>query len=235
VTDRAVVVTGAGRGIGRAVALAFAAAGDRVVLAARSASELGSVAAEVEAAGGRAEAVTCDVTDEAAVEALLARAAGWSDGRVDVVVCAAGVARVKPFTELTRADWDESLAVNLTGTFLTCRSAVAHMGAGGHLVLLSSIAGRAGFPEWSAYSAAKFGVLGFGEAIRGELRAREIRVTAVLPGAVDTELWRNVPGEWNRANMLQPEDVARAVLRAVDEPPHVSVDEVVVSHRAGVL
>lgn len=238
-TDRVVVVTGAGRGIGRAVALAFGAAGDRVVLGARSAVELAAVADEIAAAGGRAEAVTCDVTDEAAVGALIDGAAaldGVGDGgRLDVLVCSAGLARVKPFTELTRAEWDESLAANLTGTFLCCRAAVAHMGPGGHLVVVSSIAGRAGFPDWSAYSAAKFGVLGFAEAIRAELRPRGIRVTAVIPGAVDTGLWRDVPGEWDRGAMLRPDDVARAVLRAVDEPPHVSVDEVVVSHLAGVL
>ena len=165
----------------------------------------------------------------------MARAAGPDGERLDVVVCAAGVARVKPFTELSRAEWDESLAVNLTGTFLACRAAVPHMGPGGHLVVMSSIAGRSGFPEWSAYSAAKFGVLGFSEAIRGELRPGGIRVTAVIPGAVDTGLWGDVPGEWNRANMLQPDDVARAVLNAVDQPAHVSVDEVVVGHLAGVL
>jgi NAD(P)-dependent dehydrogenase (short-subunit alcohol dehydrogenase family) len=240
-TGRVAVVTGAGRGIGRAVALAFGAAGDRVVVAARSGDELAEVAGAVEAGGGQALAVACDVTSEAEVEDLMNRAAdrsaGWSgaEGRLDVVVCAAGVARVKPFPSLSLAEWNESLATNLTGTFLTCRAAVGRMGRGGHLIVLSSIAGRSGFPEWSAYSAAKFGVLGFAEAIRAELRPRGIRVTAVIPGAVDTGLWHDVPGEWNRANMLQPADVARAVVRVVDEPAHVSVDEVVLGHIAGVL
>ena len=109
------------------------------------------------------------------------------------------------------------------------------MEAGGRLVVVSSIAGRSGFPEWSAYSAAKFGVLGFAEAIRAELRPRKIRVTAVIPGAVDTPLWDGVPGEWNRDSMLQPADVARAIVRLVEDPDYLSTDEVALGHIAGAL
>ena len=177
--------------------------------------------------------MACDVTAEPDVQRLIERAA--ADSRIDVVVCNAGTAAVAPFHELTLDDWERTLRVTLTGTFLVCKHAVAHMQAGGHIFTLASIAGRSGFPNWSAYSAAKFGVLGFTEAIRAELRPRQIRVTAVIPGAVDTALWDTIPGEWNRANMLQPEDVARAIVRAADEPPHVSVDEIVLGHIAGTL
>ena len=150
--------------------------------------------------------------------------------------CAApGWPTCAPFTELTRQQWDESLASTLTGTFLSCRAAVDRMGPGGSVVVLSSIAGRTGFPGWSAYSAAKFGLQGFTEAIRAELRPRGIRVTSVLSGAVDTALWAGVPGEWDRADMLAAVDVARAVRHVVDQPAHVSVDEVVIGHVAGAL
>lgn len=233
-TGRVVVVTGAGRGIGAAVAEAFGALGDHVVLASRTGTDLERVAATVRAAGGDATPVAADVRDEAAVGRLMEVAAGIR-GRIDVVVCGAGVARVAPFLELSSADWDETLGSTLTGTFLCCRAAVPHMEAGGRLVVLSSIAGRSGFPEWSAYSAAKFGVLGFAEAIRAELRPRRIRVTAVIPGAVDTPLWDDVPGEWNRASMLQPADVARAIVRLVEDPDYLSTDEVALGHIAGAL
>ncbi|WP_026370048.1 SDR family oxidoreductase [Kallotenue papyrolyticum] len=231
---RVVVISGAGRGIGRATALAFGAAGDQVVLAARSADALALVAAAVEQAGGAALAYPCDVTDEAQVRALIAAAVERA-GRIDVVVCGAGGAVVAPFEQLSLEQWERTVRVSLTGTFLLCREAVRHMGRGGHLFTIASIAGRSGFPTWSAYSAAKFGVIGFSQAIREELRPRGIRVTTVIPGAVDTPLWEGIPGEWNRAAMLQPEDVARAILRAADEPAHVSIDEVVIGHIVGKL
>ena len=233
-TKRVVVVTGAGRGIGRATALAFAATGDHVVLAARSETELAAMADEVRAAGGAATVVPCDVTAEPHVRRMVATAAELQ-GKIDIVVCNAGVAVVAPFTTLSLADWEQSLRVTLTGTFLVCKHAVAQMQPGGHIFTLASIAGRTGFPNWSAYAAAKFGVLGFSESIRAELRPSGIKVTAVIPGAVDTPLWDSVPGEWNRSQMLQPTDIARAIVRAADEPPHVAIDEIVLGHVAGAL
>jgi NAD(P)-dependent dehydrogenase (short-subunit alcohol dehydrogenase family) len=234
VTGRVVVVTGAGSGIGRAVAVGFGAANDDVVLAGRSAERLQRTAEKVKAVGGRPLVVTCDVTDDTQVGRLMARAAHLS-GTIDVVVCCAGVARVRPFTQLTLAEWDETVATTLTGTFLCCQHAVPSMRRGGLLMISSSIAGRTGFPEWSAYSAAKAGVLAFSQAIREELRPVGIRVTAVIAGAVDTPLWDQVPGQWNRALMLQPQEVARAIVRVADEPDHLSTDEVVLGHVAGKL
>jgi NAD(P)-dependent dehydrogenase (short-subunit alcohol dehydrogenase family) len=226
-----VLVTGAGRGIGRAVALAFAGRGDALTLAARSGPELAAVADEALGRGAAAAVpVACDVADEAAVAALVAGA-----GPLDVVVCGAGVARVGPFTALSVGEFEETVRTSLVGTFLCCKHAVGSMGPGGLLVVLSSIAGRTGFPEWSAYAAAKFGLVGFSQSIREELRPRGIRVTTVLAGAVDTPLWEDVPGEWDRAGMLAAADVARAVVALSDEPAHVSVDELVISHVIGKL
>jgi 3-oxoacyl-[acyl-carrier protein] reductase len=233
-SQRTILITGAGRGIGRATALAFARGGDHVVLAARSEADLGATADAARAAGGAATIVPCDVTAEPHVRRLVDTAAARS-GAIDVVVCNAGSAVVAPFAEIALHDWEQTLRTTLTGTFLVCKHAQSHMREGGHIFTLASIAGRSGFPNWSAYSAAKFGVLGFTEAIRAELRPRGIRVTAVIPGAVDTGLWDAIPGEWNRANMLQPDDVARAIVRAADEPPHVSIDEIVIGHVAGKL
>ena len=102
-------------------------------------------------------------------------------------------------------------------------------------VVLISGAGRGGIPAWSAYSAAKFGVLGFAQAIREELRPRGIKVTSVIPRAIDTPLWDTIPGTWNRANMLRPEDVARSIVQAADEPLHVSIDEIMLGHMIGRL
>lgn len=233
-TRRVVLITGAGRGIGQATAEAFGAHGDHVVLAARTQPELETVAAAVHSAGGEATIAPCDVTAEPHVKRLIETAAGIS-GTIDIVVCNAGGAVVAPFAAIALADWERTLRTTLTGTFLVCKHAVAHLRSGGQIFTLASIAGRSGFPNWSAYSTAKFGVLGFSEAIRAELRPRGIRVTAVIPGAVDTPLWDVIPGEWDRAKMLHPADVARAIVRAADEPPHVSIDEIVLGHVAGAL
>lgn len=232
--QRVVIVTGAGRGIGRATAVAFGALGDHVVLAARTEAELAATADEVRAAGGAATIVRCDVTAEPHVKRLIDTAAAIT-GTIDVAVCNAGSAVVAPFTAIALADWEQTIRTTLTGTFLLCKYAVGRMQAGSHVFTLASIAGRSGFPDWSAYGAAKWGVLGFSQAIREELRPRGIRVTAVIPGAVDTALWDTIPGAWNRANMLQPADVARAIVGAAAEPPHVSVDEIVLGHVAGKL
>lgn len=231
---KTVVVSGASRGIGRATARACAAQGDRVVLAARSADELHALAAEIEAAGGAAMAVPCDTTSEAQVSQLMNQAAVLS-GQIDVLVCAAGIARVAPFEELTLADWEQTIQVSLTGTFLACKHAAPHMASGGLIVVLSSIAGRTGFPQWSAYSAAKFGLMGFAQAMREELRPRGIRVTVIIPGAVDTPLWADVPGDWSRATMLQPDEVAQAIVAVAGAPAHMQVDEVVLGHVVGML
>lgn len=231
---RVVLITGAGRGIGQATAEAFGAHGDHVVLASRTEQELGTTAAAIHNAGGEATIVACDVTAEPHVKRLIESAAGVT-GTIDVVVCNAGGAVVAPFTEIALADWERTLRTTLTGTFLVCKHAIAHIHSGGQIFTMASIAGRSGFPNWSAYSAAKFGVLGFSEAIRAELRPRGIRVTAVIPGAVDTPLWDDIPGEWDRAKMLHPADVARAIVRAAAEPPHVSIDEIVLGHVAGAL
>lgn len=233
-TRRVVLITGAGRGIGQATAEAFGARGDHVVLAARTQPELETAAAAVRSAGGEATIVACDVTAEPYVKRLIETAAGIG-GTIDIVVCNAGGTVVAPFAEIALADWERTLRTTLTGTFLVCKHAIAQMRPGGQIFTMASIAGRSGFPNWSAYSAAKFGVLGFSEAIRAELRPRGIRVTAVIPGAVDTPLWDDIPGEWDRARMLHPADVARAIVRAAAEPPHVAIDEIVLGHVAGAL
>jgi 3-oxoacyl-[acyl-carrier protein] reductase len=109
------------------------------------------------------------------------------------------------------------------------------MGEGGLIAAVLSVAARQTFANWSAYCAAKHGALGFLGAVREELRPRGIRVTAVLPAATDTDLWDSVPGTWNRANMLQPAEVAQAIAQLASHPPHVMVEELTVGHVAGRL
>jgi len=231
---KVIVVVGASRGIGRATALELAAHGTHLVLAARDGAALEAVAVAARATGAAATAVPCDATSELHVRRLIAQAAAIN-GRIDMLVNSAGVAIIAPLAELTLADWETTLHSGLTSTFLACKHAVAYMHAGALIVNIASVAARQGFPLWSAYSAAKAGLLGFSNAIREELRPRSIRVTVVLPAATDTALWDTIPGEWNRANMLRPADVAAAIAQLAAQPPYMTTEEIVLGHVAGRL
>lgn len=231
---RVMVLVGASRGIGRATALALAGPGRHLVLAARSTTDLDAVVATVRAAGALATVIPCNVTVEPQVRLLMETAAGIT-GQIDLLLNSVGNATIAPFEELTLSDWEATLRVVLTSTFLTCKYAVAHMPPGALIINVASVAARQAFPTWSAYAAAKHGVLGFSNAIREELRPRGVRVTTVLPAATDTVLWDSVPGTWERANMLQPEDVAQAIAQLVAQPPYMTTEELVLGHVAGRL
>lgn len=187
-------VTGAGRGIGRATALALAAEGARMALCARSADAVAAVAAAIRAAGGEALAATVDVADEAAVAAFAARIAE-TYGRLDILIhCAAILAR-SPFADFPTAAWDEVIAVNLRGAFLCSRAAFRAMetNGGGQIVLIGSLSGVRGpekFPGLAAYNVSKAGVLALSEILAVEGRPAGIRVNCVSPGAVDTAMLR---------------------------------------------
>ena len=175
-------ITGAGRGIGRAIALAFARQGARVVLSARSADQVRAVAGEVASLGGWAIAVPCDVTDESSVRAAFDAAIAGCE-RVDVLVNNAGFVESAPIGRLDSALWDKTIAVNLTGTYYCTRAALPAMlerGAG-RVVNIASVAGRVGFPYTAAYCAAKHGVLGFTRAVALEAASRGVTVQRDLP------------------------------------------------------
>jgi NAD(P)-dependent dehydrogenase (short-subunit alcohol dehydrogenase family) len=232
--QQVIVIVGASRGIGRATALALARPGRLLVLAARDGAALEAVAAAARAQGAAAIGVPCDVTAEPHVRRLI-EAAVEPTRQIDLLVNSAGGAIVAPFEQLTLADWEATLRVGLTGAFLACKHAAGHMRAGGLIVNVASVAARQAFPNWSAYAAAKHGLLGFSNAIREELRPRGVRVTVVLPAATDTELWDAVPGDWNRANMLRAEDVGQAIAQLCEQPAYMATEELVVGHVAGRL
>lgn len=233
-TQHVAVIVGASRGIGRATALALAAPGRTLVLAARDEAALSSLAAEAQALGAQALAIPCDATSEPHMRRLMEQAAAHT-GRIDMLVNSAGGAVIAPFEQLRLEDWEHGLRTTLTGAFLACKHAAPHMGAGGLIVNIASVAARQAFPGWSGYAAAKAGLLAFTSGIREELRERGVRVTAVLPAATDTSLWDTLPGEWNRANMLRAEDVGRAIAALASQPASMATEELVVGHVAGRL
>lgn len=185
-----VLVTGASSGIGRATALAFAAAGADVVLVARGAEALAKVADPIRSAGGRALAVRADVTDPAAVRSCFRRAVKRF-GKVDVVVNNAGLLIPSSVATLDPVDLQRMLDVNLFGALHVMQAAVRQMrrqADGGHIVNVGSLAGRRGYSPIGAYSASKFALVGLTEALRTELVGENVRVSLVLPGVVDTPM-----------------------------------------------
>ena len=216
---RLAVVTGASRGIGAATAEAIARAGAHVVLAARDREALAVVAGRIRDAGGEATQVPADVSNAADIDRLFAVAS--EAGAVGALVCAAAVLAVAPFAETTPEIWEETLRVNLTGSFLCCRAAFTAMRAagGGRIVNIGSLSGvyaTEKFPGLAAYNVSKYGVIGLTEAIAVEGRQHGISAICVSPGAVDTQMLRRAnpalrPG-------LTPADVAELILALLDSP-----------------
>lgn len=182
-------ITGGGRGIGRATALAFAAAGAEVVVAARSPDQIASVAQEIERAGGRAAPAVCDVTSSASVSTAI-EAAVKRFGPIDLLVNNAGFVEGAPLVKLDEALWHKTLAVNLTGAYLCTRAVLPAMieRRRGRVINIASIAARRGLAYTSAYCASKHGLLGFTRAVALEVATRGITVNAICPGWVDTEM-----------------------------------------------
>jgi NAD(P)-dependent dehydrogenase (short-subunit alcohol dehydrogenase family) len=227
--ERVAIVTGAGRGIGRAIALALAREGVDVALAARSVEELQAVAGEVRALGRRALVVPADVAEEADARALIDRTVA-EFGRLDVLVNNAGAVAREPLRELAVADWDRVIAVNLRGTFLCSKFALEPMLARGEgwIVNISSGAGKRGVATRTAYSAAKFGVVGFTDALDAEVRPHDVRVHVVCPGPVETRMRREGFPDEDPATLSRPEDVADAVLFCLLQPSTSYTREVIV-------
>jgi NADP-dependent 3-hydroxy acid dehydrogenase YdfG len=223
------VVSGASRGIGLAVSRALAAAGFRTAMLARSADAL---AAEARSIGDRALAIPCDLTDDDALDAVLARVNDAFAGAPDVLVNNAGFFSLATVESTPVRDFRAALDVNLVAPFRLARAFLPAMRqrGSGHIVSIGSIADRFAFPENGAYSASKFGMRGLHEVLRAELRGTGVRATLVSPAAVDTPLWDPVdpddrPGFTPRRAMLRAEAVAAAVMFAITQPAEVNVDE----------
>src|SRR3954451_13571505 len=227
------VITGAGSGVGRAVALGLAAAGGTPVLIGRTREPLAETAVLVASVGGHSLVRPADVTDQAAVEAVFAQAADELEG-IDAAILAAGVGRYGPIESFPLADWEETLATNLTGPFLCAKAAIPHLrrNGGGAIIAVSSGAGKQGYAQLGAYSASKFGLMGLMQGLAGELAGDDIKVCTVVPGSILTpfggrsvakkrEEMANDPGR----KYLFPEDVADAILFLLRQPRHAWTQE----------
>lgn len=219
------IVTGASAGIGRVTAKLFAAEGARVVVGARRQAELDSLVAEIRDAGGEAVAIAGDVRSEAYQQALVAAAVD-TYGRLDVAFNNAGIiGEAGPSTGVSEAGFSETLAVNLTAAFLGAKHQIARMieNGGGSVIFTSTFIGyTVGFPGIAAYAASKAGVIGLTQALAAEFGPRNVRVNAVLPGAIDTDMYRSTNDTADKQAFItglhalkrvgSPDEIARSVL-----------------------
>ena len=214
--DEVVVITGGGRGIGRAIALEFAAEGATVVLAGRRMDALATTAQEASSCGGAADTVHCDVMKDEHLQALIGRVI-HKHHKIDVLVNNAGVVAGGRLDEITDDDVRRMVDVNLWAPIRLTQLALPHMREAGRgtIVNISSVAGRLGLPYYATYCASKFALRGFSEALRRELRPDGIHVLAVYPGGTATDMLENV--EFDRVGLpvSTAQQVARAVMRGV--------------------
>lgn len=224
------VVTGGGRGIGHAIAQRLAAMGATVILTGRDEARVQQVAADLVSRGHRAEGVGCDLTDLASVEALGEHLRS-KYGRVDILVnnAAIGGPAGMMLHELPPEDWDAIFNTNLRGVYYMIRAVVPLMIAAGagHVINISSLAGKNPLPRGAAYSASKWGLNGLSYGVAEELRGQNIRVSVVCPGSVDTDFSPRRSGK-DTQKMLKPEDVAHAVAMLVKQEPQSFISEVLI-------
>src|SRR6266850_2394165 len=221
------VVTGAGQGIGAAVARALAAEGAALVVAARHADAIEKVAAEIRGGGGKAWAVRCDVTDAASVHSLV-QAAGRRAGVVNILVNNAGAAHSAPVAKTTLEDWNRLLAVNATGTFLCTQAFMPAMvmRKQGSIVNVASVAGLAGARYIAAYAAAKHAVIGLTRSVAAELEGTKVTCNAVCPGYVDTDMTKESVARVVAKTGKGSAEALAAMLASAGQKRLITVDEV---------
>jgi 3-oxoacyl-[acyl-carrier protein] reductase len=220
------LITGAGRGIGAAIAKSLANMGATIIVCGRTAGPLEATAKAIAAEGGHAEAIPCDVTNLASVEAIAKRVEA-SYKRLDILINNAGIGGFStPLHQLAPDGWEQILNTNLRGVYYAIRAfAPIMIGArSGHIINISSLAGKNALPNGAAYAASKWGLNGLTYSAAEELRSHNIRVSVVCPGSTNTELSPHAGKD--PAKMLQPEDVAHAVAMLVTQSPQSFVSEI---------
>lgn len=225
--EKVALVTGAGRGIGRSIALSLARHGASVALAARSQADLAAVQAEIEAFGGQAVCLPADVSVEAEAIGLVGRAAARWD-RLDILVNNAGVVLGKPLLETTTAEWDQVMAVNARAPFILCRAAIPYLRRQdiSFIINIASVVAAKGYANQAVYGASKHALLGMSKALAKEVHQDGIRVHVVSPGGVDTDQLGLARPELDRAVLMQPDEIADIVLFLVTRRGNAVIDEI---------
>ncbi|MEL6164310.1 MAG: SDR family oxidoreductase [Cyanobacteria bacterium J06628_3] len=232
------LITGASSGIGKETALALASSGIEVALVSRSVEKLAAVENTVAKTGVKAKSYVVDLANLSQVQEKM-RQIVLDFGNIDILVNNAGMGYTATLSETPLSDWQQVIDLNLTSVFECIKGILPSMREQnrGTIINVASIAGKQAFANWGAYSVSKAGVIALSQALAQEERANGIRVTAICPGAVNTEIWdtKTVNADFDRSNMLTPEIVAQSILHTVLLPKQAVVDELTLMPSAGVL
>lgn len=236
IEGKVAIVTGASKGIGKAIAEVFAKSGVKVVLAARTRKVVEQVEADLKQAGADVLAIPTDVTDDKAVQSLITKTLDAYQ-KLDILINNAGAGVFGSVIDFNHTDWDTVINSNLKGVFLCSKFALPHLIAdgGGQIINVLSIAAKVAFPASGAYCAAKAGALAFTKVLAAEVRQQNVRVTAVLPGSVETPFWDDIPEHPDFDKMLKPEHIADAILSVCQQPNGMVTEEMVVMPPLGIL
>lgn len=227
-----ILITGASRGIGRAISENLAAPDVELLLHGRDTVALAEVCQSVARRGAKVTKLIHDLASSRGVASLVSQVGHTP---LDILINNAGIAVVKPFCEITEIEWKQTLGVNVTAPFLLMQEFAHRMPPGSSIVNILSVAARTGFAGWSAYSMSKFALEGLSQSIREELRDQKIRMINIYPAATSTEIWDNVAGEWPRHKMISAKQVADAVAFAISQPSEVLVENITLGNLAGDL
>ena len=227
------IVTGAGRGIGRSIALALAQNGSWVSLAARTGSELKAVRGEIEGSGGQAAIFPADISREEDVVSLVR---GTLDryGRLDILINNAAIGIFGPLAQTTTESWDQVMAINARGPFMLCREAIPYLKDQdtSTIINITSVVGVKGYVNQAAYTASKHAVMGMTKVLAKEVQEDGIRVHAVCPGGVDTEMVGDARPDLERSVLMQPEEIADIILFLLTRKGNGVIDEIHVRRQA---
>ena len=230
-----VLVTGASSGIGKGISRKLCSHGYELVLTSRSEKKLISMRNEYDEMGWRSHVIPCDLTNEDEVNYLYKEC--LKIGFVGCVISNAGVGKFSSITKIRIQDWDLQIDTNLRASFLLARHFSKEMkkSKDGKFIFINSVAGKYGhsFPNSTAYVASKYGLKGFADSLRTELREFNIKVTSIFPGAIDTNFWNSINVEFPREEMLSTEDLAETILHAIEAPNSSVIEDVVVRRTAG--
>ena len=235
-TKRRALITGASSGIGKATALAFAKSGIDVALVSRSVDKLAAVKSAALATGVEAQAYPLDLAEILQVQQKISAIAA-DFGPIDILVNNAGMGYTSSLSETPLEDWQQVMNLNLTSVFQCILGILPMMRDHGlgTIINVASVAGQQPFPNWGAYSVSKAGLIALSKTLAAEERTHGIRVTAICPGAVNTELWDTLDLNFDRSSMLTPEIVAQSILYTALLPEQAVIEELILMPSAGVL